>query len=240
MPIMQAAELTTQGPDRRPSAARPARATTLRAREGGGIDADDLEQNVTPPFMADWMRRRFNGRDPYWSISERDMETPDQVFIDLWKAAAPRSNVRHAIDKACAALLEEAWAAEPAEWHRWLLYLVRVITPEPCQPILLQFVLRFAARTPGRHAASAAELAPDDYWLEAAASYRWTAPEAVAAWRQLLRDEDHRIDAFQALAHDPELAIWYLPELYNGVPADLRRFVIRQAVKLILRRAGAD
>jgi hypothetical protein len=184
--------------------------------------------------MADWLRRRLRGRDPYWSVDPHDLESTERVFLELWTSSAPMSRVRHALGEACGVLLREAWNSPPEQWHGDLLNLVGVIRPDTCRLVLRRVV------EAGQFSPEQVRLGLDRRWLHAAAEYRWDAAAAIAAWRRLLRNPQYNVIAYRALAHDLELGIWHLPELYGSVEEAHRPFVLRQAVRLLLGHAQSD
>jgi len=162
------------------------------------------------------------------------MESAERVFLQLWSASAPSSRIRHGLGAACGALLREACNGPPEAWHGDLLDLVRVIRPDACRAVLRRVVEE------GRFDAEHVNLKLDRRWLHAAAEYRWDPAAVVAAWKRLLRDPQYNVIAYRALAHDLELGIWYLPDLYDAVAEPQRSFVLRQAMRLLLSHAQSD
>ncbi len=206
----------------------------LQTTADGRIDLEALEGSATTPRMEDWLRRRLQGQDPYWSVDPDSPEAAERVFLRIWKASAPTSRVRHALGEACAALLREAWGGPPEQWHGELLALVRVIRPDSCRPALRRAV------EAGRFTDDHLTMDLDQHWLNAAAAYRWDAAAVIDAWKRLLATPPYNVIAYRALAHDLELGIWYLPHLYHGLKEQERPFVLRQAVRLLLHHVQSD
>ena len=201
----------------------------LRRTDDGVVDLEALERSVTPALMTDWVRGQLRGDHPLWPTDPHELPEPERVFLDLWKSCPPQSNTRHALDAACGVVLGEAWAEDAQQWHRDLLDLVRVIRPAPCRLLLRRVVERadFTARQ--------IEMNLDREWLRAGAAYRWEPAPVIAAWKKLLGRERYVVIAYQALAQDLELGIWYLPTLHHAVDEQFRAFVLGQALRFLLR-----
>jgi hypothetical protein len=200
----------------------------LKRNEQGRLDVRALEQDLSEELLRQWLRDRLRGRDPYWPVDHDNLETPEQVFIDLWHRASPGSMFRELLGRVCRELLQEAWASRRrARWHAPLLSLVAAIQPPHCAGILNSIVSSIASAT------DHTDTKTDRRWLFAAAAYRPPQPELVPVWRDLLQHPEYGTVAYRALARDPELGISFLPAYWSALPEEHRSLLFERAVQRI-------
>src|SRR5258708_7898835 len=77
----------------------------------GWLDLNALEESVSRETVQEWLLARLAGHDPYLPIDHDNMETLEQVFIDLWRRADRDGRVRYCLEQACSDLLPKAWEA---------------------------------------------------------------------------------------------------------------------------------
>ena len=194
---------------------------------GRRIDLDALEEVVSRQGMRDWMYERFNGQDARLHVDADSMETPDEVFVDLWRRADLKSAVRDSLDRACLALLEEAWGASPADWIKPLLELVATVRPEACCPFLTTIV-----KQGGFQRGALVAGGWDKRWLRAAAAYGVRGD--VKPWADLLGNQRYAAIAYAALAESVETGAWYVPDYYRVLSPKAQPVLLKEALRRLL------
>jgi hypothetical protein len=173
--------------------------------DGGQLDLERLEATATRQGLGEWIRARLSGAEPYLPAGIDTLETPEQIFIDLWNRADRRGALRTALDDSCSDLISRAWATSPPpEWEEALLNLVATIRPESCRSALSRVA------ESGTFGQDRRERLLDRRWLEAAAAYDRQPTHLVQVWKQRLAEPRYRAIAYRALAHDLESGIVYL------------------------------
>jgi len=197
------------------------------------IDIAALEQVVTEQAMRDWMLARFEGRDELLAVDEENRETPQRVFIDLWNRADSDGNVRKYMQRACKALLSAAVGAPPQDWMEPLLALVATIHPSECKKSVRTAFCNRVFENP-----RIKEAGLDRRWLEAASAYGLH--DLAAIWLELMAKPEYATTAYYALCEDADSAAFYLPDYYEGLSAKSRYLLLKQAIRYMLRKSGAQ
>ena len=196
----------------------------LEFTEDRRVDIQALDAQVSAQAMREWLYARFTGADPLLPMDADSLETPDEVFADLWHRADMASRVRDSLAHASVELLHEAWESEPAEWAESLLHLVATIRPTRCRPFLETIVRHGSFKRDDLKAAG-----QDQLWLQAAAAYGHS--ELVNTWRELLGDPDYAVIAYNALARNLGTGALYLPDYYAALPEEDRAVLLREALR---------
>jgi len=199
----------------------------LQLTEDNRIDLQALECEASTVMMREWMYARFTGADSLLPLDADSLETPDEVFIDIWRRADMGSRVRHTLEEACVQLLRNAWESHPSEWMRPLLHLVAAIRPLRCRPFLESIVRHGRFRNDALK-----EDRYDELWLQAAASYGHS--ELVAVWRDLLQEPDYTVIAYRALSRNLATGVCYLAKYYEALPIQERSVLLREAIRDLL------
>jgi len=207
----------------------PADSTPESLFRNGIIDVRKLE-NVSP----EWMLARLKGQDPYLPIDRDNLELPHRILVDCWLEADSTSHLRESIGRASAQLLNLAWDSGPEDWVKWLLRLVATIQPASCLRLLTSIAKHqhFSRGT--------LESGLDRLWLEAVAAFDPQPSSLIPIWKSLLQgSQRYNAIAYSALSHSIDLAIFYLPEYYSGVPENDRQLLVQEAIRDILNH-GTD
>jgi hypothetical protein len=191
-------------------------------------DLRALERILTDSLTADWIKIRLSSDEPPFPADQDSFESPDQLFIDLWLAAAPEDRVRVLLGDACVLLLTKCRSNPPEPWEGRLLTLVSAIRPERCKALLLEIA------TTGEFDSKRIEANLDLEWASAAASYDSQPPWVYATWARLIDDPRYSSIAYRALAHDSELGIWHLPRYWESMSIRERAIMLPEALRLVL------
>jgi hypothetical protein len=200
----------------------------LALTNDGRIDVAALDK-WSVAELRDWLADRLKGQDRLWPIDAENFETPESLFIWLWRDANPQSAFVATLGRACGELLPEAWGKPPEPWLRPLLRLVATIRPEACQAFLNRVVIHRNFSPEMR------EEDMDEAWLDTLAAYDRQSPDLVKVWRQLLHDARFADIAYRALSHDLIQAVWSLPEYYQALTPDERSVLLPEAMRDMLR-----
>jgi len=201
----------------------------LKLTQDGRIDLDGL--NEWPVHdLREWLLARLHGSDPSWPVDHDNFETPEALFVRLWRDADSNSPFVERLGRSCAELLRLAWESEPADWMAPLFDLVATIRPEACRQFLNAIVLHHEFSEGLR----ARKL--DRAWLRTLAAYDPQTPELIGVWLGLLQDDRYVDIAYRALGHSIDLAAWFLPEYYARLTEAEREVLIPEAVRSMLDR----
>lgn len=188
----------------------------VRRGADGRFDIEVLVASVPldalGPCVRDWLRARCHGEWLYVGFDTQNDESPEDLFIELWRDAASQSHLREALSRACADLLVEAFGTnEP--WVEPLLTLIASTRPPACWKPLAE---RLPTLLPGP------EQPYDHLWLLAASVYEEAAQRAEW-WVPALSRREQRVFAFQALSHDLDKGVRALPTyLGEATERDIR------------------
>jgi hypothetical protein len=190
-------------------------------------DLRALEGILTDSLTSDWIKNRLSSDEPPFPKDQDSFESPDQLFIDLWLAAAPEDRVRVLLGDACVSLLAKCRSNPPEPWEGRLLTLVSAIRPERCKALLLEVAMTMEFDS------KRIEANLDLGWVSAAASYDSQPPGVYATWARLIDNPRYSSVAYRALAHDPELGIWHLPRYWESMSIGERDVLLPEALRLI-------
>jgi len=204
--------------------------TSLPLTQAGRIDVAALDQWPLDEVRA-WVLSRLKGQDALWPVDHSNFETPDALFVRLWRDADAGSLFVERLGRACADLLRLAWGSAPAEWMDPLFHLVATTRPEACHQFLNVIALHHDDGFSDQ--LRAAKL--DRAWLRTLAAYDPQTAELVKVWRQLLHDPRYVDIAYHALSHDLIMAVWCLPEYYQALTPAERSVLLPEAVRDLLR-----
>ncbi len=204
-------------------------ATALSLTQDGHIDVAALDQ-WPQDTVRDWVFARLNGQDTLWPVDCDNFETPDALFVKLWRQADPRSAFVERLGRACAVLLHLAWESEPAPWMPPLFDLVATIRPVACQ----QFLNAIAAHHHFSDTQRAHKL--DRSWLRTLAAYDRQSPNVIGVWLDLLEDDRYVDIAYRALGRSLDLAVYFLPEYYARLSEVERSVLLPEAVRGMVER----
>jgi hypothetical protein len=204
-------------------------AMSLPISQDGRIDVAALDQWPRGE-LRDWLLARLKGEDTLWPVDDANFETPDALFVRLWRQADPRSAFVERLERACADVLRLAWESEPALWMEPLFHLVATIRPEACRPILNSIAMQHDFSSEFR------EQKLDRAWLATLAAYDRQATDLIHVWLDLLHDVRYVDIAYQALSHSLDLAVFFLPQYYSALSEVERSVLLPEALRSITAR----
>jgi hypothetical protein len=192
----------------------------------GTVDLSRLSESIGRlgyrPVM-EWMRARLSGDDPYCSVGP-DV-APYGLFVSIWHSSKPGDFVHCCLDVSLRMLVQEARYGSAPAYLDGLVALVCAIRPAGAWGLIGEAVIHPKA-VPHRRE-----------WLTMAAAYGAEFSGMLPYWLAILHnDPDHAYIAYTALAHDPELGLKYLPELYRIANPPARAVLIEEALRDIVER----
>jgi len=203
--------------------------TILPLTQDGRIDAAALDQWPLDDVRR-WVEARLRGRDTLWPVDHDNLETPEALFVRLWREADSGSAFVERLGRACAELLRLAWESEPADWMTPLFHLVATIRPKAAHMFLDAIAI---------HHEFSEELRAhklDRAWLRTLAAYDPQSPDLIRVWLDLLQDARYVDIAYRALSRSPDLAVLFLPDYYERLTEAERAVLIPETVRAMLAR----
>ncbi len=200
----------------------------LKLTQDGRIDVAALGEWAVAA-LREWVLARLNDADPLWPLDRENFETPESLFIWLWRDAKPGSDFVAALGMACNELLRQSWRQAPKPWLRSLLRLVATIRPEACH----QFLNDTVSHRGFEEWLRAHDL--DRAWLATLAAYERQSAGITKVWQKLLHEPRYADIAYEALSHDLTMAVWCLPEYYQALTPAEQSVLLPEAVRDLLR-----
>jgi hypothetical protein len=202
----------------------------LTYNASGQIDLEALEKRATVDQLKQWMRSRFEGNDPIAPINSDHLEPLYDLFVDLYSRSVVAPRLHACLDQACAELVNEAWIEKGSDWIEWHLRLIATVQPPSVWPILCAIVDRTESFDQVLF-----ERGLDLRWLEAAASYSKQS-DLLTAWKRFIVIQRYAQVAYDALSHDLEYGVRYLPQLFDSLSLEERPLLLREALRRLFAR----